>query len=111
QRYRAVVLDHDPHAGEPELRLLDRIDALRIVRADSEEEKGRLLERLGGRGRVEQDIVRQLAKPKPLWQPEQFDEAHRMAMKALEVLDRNGARGAPVPRYLGPLRPLVGIVA
>lgn len=100
----------DPHAGDSPPGLLDRIDALRILRANSEEEKGRLLEQLGGPSKVEQDIVRELAKPKPLWQPAQFDEAHRMAMKALEVLDRNGVRRAPLPRWLGPLRPLVGIV-
>ena len=38
--------------------LLDRIDALRILRADTPEEKGRLLEEIGGPGQVEQDIVR-----------------------------------------------------
>lgn len=104
------MLDHDPHAGDAEPRLLDRIDALRILRADTEDEKGRLLEQLGGASLVDQDIVRQLAKPKPLWQPEQFDEAHRMAMKALEVLDRNGVRGATMPRLFGPLAPVVGVV-
>lgn len=111
RNYRADVLGHDPHAGEPESRLLDRIDALRILRADTEDEKGRLLEQIGGSSRVDQDIVRELAKPKPLWQPDQFGEAHRLAMKSLEVLDRNGARGAPMPAYLGPLRPVVGYVA
>lgn len=111
RNYRADVPDHDPHAGDVTPGLLDRIDALRILRADTEEEKGRLLEQLGGRGRVDQDIVRELAKPKPLWQPDQFDEAHRMAMKSLEVLDRNGARSAPMPKYLGPLKPVVGYVA
>ena len=31
-----------------------------------------------------------------------------MAMRSLEVLDRNGVRGAPMPRYLGPLKPVIG---
>jgi hypothetical protein len=84
--------------------LLDRIDALRVLRADSPEEKGRLLEELGGSGKVEQDIVSELSKVRPLWRPDQFDAAHRMAMRALEVLDRNGARQARLPR-LGPLKP------
>ena len=89
---------------------LDRIDALRVLRASTPEEKGRLLEEIGGPGKVEQDIVSQLAKVRPLWQPHRFGEAHRMVMRSLEVLDRNGVRGAPMPGYLGPLKPVVGYV-
>ena len=93
-----------------EIELLDRIDALRVLRADTPEEKGRLLEEIGGPGKVEQEIVSQLSKIKPLWQPHKFGEAHRMAMRSLEVLDRNGVRGAPMPKPLGPLKPVVGFV-
>lgn len=85
--------------------LLDRIDALRVLRADSVEEKGRLLEELGGSGKPEQDIVNELSKARPLWRPDRFEEAHRLAMRALEVLDRNGARPAKVPN-LGPISPV-----
>ncbi|MDW3213527.1 MAG: hypothetical protein R8G01_06000 [Ilumatobacteraceae bacterium] len=105
-----MALDFDPHAGDDDPQLLDRIDALRVLRADSPEEKGRLLEEIGGPGRAEQDIVDQLSKIKPLWDPDRFPEAHRMAMRSLEVLDRNGVRGAPMPRPLGPLRPVAGFV-
>jgi hypothetical protein len=105
-----MALDHDPHAGADEPELLDRIDALRVLRADSAEEKGRLLEEIGGPGKVEQEIVSQLSKIKPLWEPAKFPEAHRHAMRSLEVLDRNGVRGAPMPRLLGPLKPIVGII-
>lgn len=103
----SAVID-DPHAGRDEPELLDRIDALRVLRADTPEEKGRLLEEIGGPGKVEQDIVSQLSKVKPLWEPAKFPEAHRIAMRSLEVLDRNGVRGAPMPKQLGPLRPIVG---
>jgi hypothetical protein len=105
-----MALDFDPHAGRDEPELLDRIDALRVLRADSPEEKGRLLEEIGGPGKVEQDIVDQLAKVKPLWQPAQFPEAHRIAMRSLEVLDRNGVRAAPMPKAIGPLKPVVGVL-
>jgi len=105
-----MSLDHDPHAGPDEPALLDRIDALRVLRADTPEEKGRLLEEIGGPGRVEQDIVSELSKVKPLWLPAEFPEAHRLAMRSLEVLDRNGVRGAPMPRVLGPLAPVAGYV-
>jgi hypothetical protein len=86
---------------------LDRIDALRVLRADGDEERGRLLEEIGGRGKVEQDIVRQLSEVRPLWRPDQFAQAHRMAMRSLEVLDRNGSRRARLPP-LGPLEPVAG---
>ncbi|MEQ1703589.1 MAG: hypothetical protein ABMA25_26065 [Ilumatobacteraceae bacterium] len=89
--------------------ILDRIDALRVLRADSEEEKGALLEKIAGRGKPEQDIVSELSKVRPLWRPDRFEEAHRMAMRSLEVLDRNGARSPKLPR-LGPLTPPAGYV-
>jgi hypothetical protein len=105
-----MTFENDPHAGEDHPELLDRIDALRVLRASSTEEKGRLLEEIGGPGKVEQEIVSQLSKIKPLWQPDQFPEAHRMAMRSLEVLDRNGVRSAPMPKLLGPIGPIVGLI-
>jgi hypothetical protein len=95
----------DPHSGEGEDLLLDRIDALRVLRADSVEEKGLLLEEIGGSGKPEQDIVNELSKVKPLWRADRFEEAHRLAMRSLEVLDRNGARPAKMPS-IGPLAPV-----
>ncbi len=85
--------------------LLDRIDAFRVLRADTPEEKGAILEQIAGRGKPEQDIVKELSKVRPLWRPDRFEEAHRMAMRSLEVLDRNGVRPPKMPR-LGPLTPL-----
>ena len=96
------------HEGDGRLTiddLTDRIDALRVLRADNPDEAGRVLEELGGRGKPEQDIVDQLAKIRPLWRPDRFEEAHRVAMRSLEVLDRNGARNARMPR-MGPLKPV-----
>jgi hypothetical protein len=90
--------------------LLDRIDALRVLRAGSRDEKGRLLEEIGGSSKVDQDIVSELSKVRPIWQPHVFDQAHRMAMRSLEVLDRNGARPAKMPRQAGPLRPLASFL-
>lgn len=85
--------------------LLERIDALKVLRADTPEEKGRLLEQLAGRGKVEQEIVSQISKVRPIWRPAQFEQSHRLMMRALEVLDRNGARQVKV-RRLGPLTPV-----
>ena len=100
----------DPHDDRLESSLFDRIDALRVLRAESAEDKSRLLEEIGGPGQVEQDIVSQLSKVKPIWLPEEFEAAHRLAMRSLEVLDRNGVRRAPAPRRLGPLGPAVAVV-
>jgi hypothetical protein len=102
----ATVRPGEEHQPE----LLDRIDALRVLRADTPEEKARLLEEIGGSGKVEQDIVDQLSKVRPLWRPLEFPAAHRMMMRSLEVLDRNGVRRAPMPRLLGPLKPVVAYV-
>ncbi len=89
--------------------LLDRIDALRVLRADTPEARGELLEQLAGPGKAEQDIISELSKVRPLWKPTRFEEAHRMAMRSIEVLDRNGARSAKLPR-LGPLKPVAGFL-
>jgi hypothetical protein len=89
--------------------LLDRIDALKVLRADTPEAKGALLENIAGTGKVEQDIINELSKVRPLWRPDRFEEAHRMTMRAIEVLDRNGARGSKLPR-LGPLKPVAGFI-
>jgi hypothetical protein len=89
--------------------LLDRIDALRVLRADTAEEKGAILEQIAGRGKPEQDIVKELSKVRALWRPDRFEEAHRLAMRSLEVLDRNGVRPPKMPR-LGPLTPIAGYI-
>jgi hypothetical protein len=100
--------DEHPHHHDKNLvldELTDRFDALRILRADNPEEAGRFLEEIGARGKVEQEIVAELSKIQPLWRPDRFEEAHRMAMRSIEVLDRNGARNATMPK-IGPLAPV-----
>lgn len=86
--------------------LSERLTTLRVLRADDPEARGRMLEEIGVRGKVEEDIVNEMADRRPLWRKDRFEEAHRMAMRSLEVLDRNGVRSASVPRRLGPLAPL-----
>jgi hypothetical protein len=44
--------------------------------------------------------------PAPLAHPERFEQAHRMVMRGLEVLDRNGGRKpSRLPKQLGPIKP------
>lgn len=88
----------------PEL-LLDQLDALKVLRATSDEEKDRLLTQIGGSGHVEQEMVAELSAIRPLRFPDRFEEAHHMFVRSLEVLDRNGPRSTRV-HNLGPLRPI-----
>ena len=85
--------------------LSERLATLRVLREDDPEARGKLLEEIGVRGKAEEDIVNQMSDRKPLWRPDRFLEAHRMAMRSLEVLDRNGVRAPTVPRF-GPLKPV-----
>lgn len=86
--------------------LSNQLDQFRILRqgADTDATE-KLLDQLGAQDPVEQQIVLELSAQRPLGHPERFSEAHVLAMRSLEVLDRNGARVPPVPR-LGPLKPI-----
>jgi hypothetical protein len=86
--------------------LLDKIDALRILRAETDEERDQLLFELAGSGRVEQEMLTQMSSPLPLLHPERFEEAHRYMVRGLEVLDRNGPR-SPRVKGFGPLSPVI----
>ena len=99
-----VGSDQDTDANPADL-LLDRIDALRIVLADSDTERDALLLEIGGAGTVEREMAAQVAVQRVLRYPTRFEEAHRLMVRGLEVLDRNGARSPRIGR-LGPLAPV-----
>lgn len=109
-----VVGDEGVDGGdEGDDRPPETTEAVRILRA-TEAERDALIERYGVVGKVEREIADELAAFRPLADPDGFPEAHRRAMYAIEVLDRNGARPAAIPR-VGPLTPIasfvVGLVA
>lgn len=58
---------------------------------------------------LEARIASSLAAP-PLADPAAFPAAHRLTVRALELLDREGARGIPVPRRYWLARPLAGLL-
>jgi hypothetical protein len=105
----------DPNlAPTPGSELLDDLSetlaAFNALRKSDEAAADRILDGLGGSGPVEQEMVRQLALPRPLFRPDRFEQAHRLTMKSMEVLKRNGARQPKLPKGLGPLRPLAAWV-
>jgi hypothetical protein len=83
----------------------DRLAAFRsLSKSDDSNGTDAILQEFGANGRVERDIVREISARAPLWMPSKFEEAHRLAMRSLEVLDRNGARS--VNAKMGPLTPV-----
>lgn len=97
----------DKTGGEGDHQLIldelgDRLTRFRRLAASDDASSDELLTEFGGSGPVERDIVTQLAATKPLAHPERFAEAHAVAMHALEVIARNGAR-PPSQLQAGPL--------
>ncbi|MEL7157474.1 MAG: hypothetical protein AAFN30_12840 [Actinomycetota bacterium] len=87
----------------------ERFRAFQAFRKNDTEAAGSILNALGAEDDVDRDIVLELSAPRPLGHPDRFPEAHALAIRALEVLDRNGARGVRV-RGIGPLGPVAAFL-
>lgn len=74
----------------------------RILTQSPEDAAEAVLAKLGPEAEAEARIAAGLEDRTPLAYPEAFPEAHRAAIHALEILDREGSREPKVPR-LGPL--------
>jgi hypothetical protein len=87
--------------------LSDRLSAFRsLAKTDDQASVEAALDSFGAKGKVEKDIIKELAARRPLYLPSRFEEAHHLAMRSLEVLDRNGARAPKLPS-MGPLTPIL----
>ena len=82
--------------------LSERLEQFHVLAASDDAAADTLLNELGGSGAVEREMLRELGAARPLAHPERVSEAHRVAMKALEVLARNGSR-PPSQLTAGPL--------
>ncbi|MCI0569419.1 MAG: hypothetical protein L0Y66_01580, partial [Myxococcaceae bacterium] len=92
--------------------LADQLDrTVSLLRGSANEAAERALARFAGQQEVESRIAAELADRRPLAEPARFLESHQLAMHALEVLDRDGFRDPPVPRWLGPLRPVAAFAS
>jgi hypothetical protein len=89
--------------------LSDRLETLKLIRADDEQRADVILEQFGAKGKVESEMLDQLAVQAPLQYPDRFEEAHRTVMRALEIFDRNAAR-PPSNLKAGPLEPIAAYV-
>ena len=87
----------------------ERLEAFNAFRKSDGDKADEVLRELGGADPVGRDIILQLAGKRPLGHPEKFMAAHTGAIRSLEVLDRNGARGVKI-RILGPLNPVAGFL-
>ena len=83
----------------------ERLERFRILYDTDSQLTDEMLGQLGGQGRVEREMLRQLAATRPLRRPERVPDAHAVAMRALEVLSRNGGRPPSSIRHLGPFTP------
>ena len=81
----------------------ERFHAFQLVRKSDDAAKAGVLEELGASDDVDADIILELSSVWPLGHPERFDSAHALVIRALEVLDRNGARGVRTHAPIGPL--------
>lgn len=90
--------------------LEDRFSAFQLVRKSDETAKGEVLAELGATSEVDGDIILELTSTWPLGHPERFEKAHMLAVRALEVLDRNGARGVKTNAPIGPLNHVAGVL-
>lgn len=87
--------------------LTDQLERTRrLLAGDAEEAAEAALARFSDREGIEARIAAELAASDPLAAPDRFAGAHRLALRALEVLDREGSRDPRVPN-LGPLSVIV----
>lgn len=89
--------------------VMSRLDSFQMLRKSSGDDADQVLAELGANSAVDRQIVLELGAKRPLGHPERFEEAHSLAVRSLEVLDRNGHRSIPVPKLLF-LSPVVGFL-
>jgi hypothetical protein len=84
--------------------LTDQLDrTFKLLRGDTDQAADLAFAQVKVDSAAEARLLNELAEREPLAHPERFTDAHRLAMHAMEVLDRDGWRHPRLPR-LGPLR-------
>lgn len=83
----------------------EKLEAFNALRKSDADAADRILGQVGATDGVDRQIILELASKRPLGHADRFPEAHAGAMRALEVLDRNGSSGIRV-RRAGPAAPV-----
>lgn len=101
--------------SEPDANLVldeieERFSAFQLVRKSDDKATNEVLTSLGASDDVDSDIVLELSSTWPLGHPGRFDRAHRLVVRSLEVLDRNGARGVKTKLPIGPINHVAGFL-
>ena len=78
-----------------------------LLSGDPDEAAERALAEIGVDTRTEAVLLGEIAAAGPLAHPDRFEQSHRLVMRALEVLDRDGWKH-PVLRRLGPFSGAAG---
>lgn len=78
-----------------------------LLSGDPDEAAERALAEIGVDTRTEAALLGEIAAAGPLAHPDRFEQSHRLVMRALEVLDRDGWKH-PLLRRLGPLSGVAG---
>ncbi|MGL6280391.1 MAG: hypothetical protein ACRC50_12655 [Gaiella sp.] len=95
-------------AGSPVEALLEEIDnPIERLKLLSEDDEGmaRYLDALEISSPRERELVREIARTRPLALPERFGADHRLMVEALESLARHGYQGSQAGKRFGPLAP------
>lgn len=107
------MADEPTEAPADKSLLLDELDekfaAFQVFRKSDTAAADDLLGNLGAQDDVDKDIVLELSSARPLGHSDRFEHAHSLAVRALEVLDRNGARSVKISGF-GPLNPVVAFL-
>ena len=86
--------------------LTDQLDrTFRLLRGDPDMAAESAFAEVGVNTRAEAQLLSELAAAGPLAHPDRFEDANRLVMRALEVVDRDGWKH-PKLRALGPLQGL-----
>ncbi len=88
----------------------EKLAAFNALRKSDKAAADAVLDQLGSTGPVEQEIIRSLSLPKPIFNPDRFEEAHELVLKSLEVLRIIGVRSVYLEEGRGPLRKVGALV-
>ncbi|MCP3934501.1 MAG: hypothetical protein GY708_03920 [Actinomycetia bacterium] len=85
--------------------LEEKFDTFQALRKSDKAAADAVLDQLGASDELDKQILLEVSARRPLGQPARFPAAHALAIRSLEVLDRNGTRKIKV-KAAGPLDPI-----